>query len=187
MIDHIDNDAKPPTHEAFWPSDIFTQGLGWVILTRLKSNGARAQAGVFLIDVFCLGAKLAFYEDCEAAHYRSRILGNYQAKFPMVATAPACARKLIEQSVQYANALGIQPHPDYRKAVRVFGGVSAEACTQQFTFGKDGKPFYIRGPNETEARARCIVNQLQKVCGTGNFNFAMPLGSAEEINRNWFG
>jgi hypothetical protein len=187
MIDHIDHHVQPPSHEAFWPTDLFTQGLGWVILARFKSGGARVQAGVFLIDVFCLGAKLAFYEDCDAIDYRLRIRDHYQAEFPMVATAPACARKLIEQAVQYASQWGLAPHADYQKATRVFSGVSAESCAQQFTFGHKGKPFYRRGPNTTEAQARRIVEQLERRCGAGNFDYVVALGKAEDILRNYFG
>jgi hypothetical protein len=51
--------APPHTHEAFWPSDLFRQGVGWVIIARFKAKGQRVQAGIFLVDVFCLGAKLA--------------------------------------------------------------------------------------------------------------------------------
>ena len=130
-----------PKHEAFWPSDLFAQGIGWVIVARFKSGGARVEAGIFLIDVQCLGAKLAVYEVCEASDYRRRIRDHYQSRFPMVAVEPACARKLVEQAVQYAKSLGFSPHPDYKHAVRVFGGLRAEACAQEFAFGREGKPF----------------------------------------------
>lgn len=186
MIDYVDHHVQPPTHEAFWPTDLFAAGIGWVIVARLKSSGTRVQAGVFLIDVFCLGAKLACYEDCAAIDYRLRIRDHYLAENPMVATPPACARKLIEQAVQYANRWGLVPHADYRKAARVFGGVAAEACAQEFTFGCKGKPFYRRGPNETEAQARRIVEQLERRCGAGNYDYLVPLGKAEDIGRDYF-
>ncbi len=34
----------------------------------------RVQAGIFLVDVFCLGAKLAHYEDCDGDDYRRAFL-----------------------------------------------------------------------------------------------------------------
>ncbi len=46
----------------------------------------------------------------------------------MTAVEPCCARKLIEQATQYAQGLGFAPHPDYKKAARVFGGLDAEQC-----------------------------------------------------------
>jgi hypothetical protein len=74
---------------------------------------------------------------------------------------PWCARKLIEQATDYARGLGFVPYPDYKKAARVFGGLRAEQCGQHFTFGRQGKPFYCRGPRETEEQARRIVWQLE--------------------------
>jgi hypothetical protein len=170
-------------HEALWPTDLFTQGIGWVIIARFKSGGRRVEVGIFLIDVLCLGAKLAVYEDCDASDYRRRIHDHYQSSFPMVAAEPACARKLLEQAVQYAKRLGFAPHPDYKKAARVFGGLRTEQCAQQFTFGREGKPFYRRGPKETEEQARRIVEHLDRRCGSENYHYEVLLGEAEAITR----
>ena len=184
MTDDLNPQAGRPKHEALWPADLFTQGIGWVIIARFKSGGARVEAGIFLIDVLCLGAKLAVYEVCDASDYRQRIRDHYQSSFPMVAAEPACARKLVEQAVQYARTLGFAPHPDYKKAARVFGGLRAEQCAQQFTFGREGKPFYRRGPRETEEQARHIVEHLDRRCGPGNYDYEVLLGEAEDISRS---
>ena len=182
-MDERKGPARRPTHEALWPSDLFTQGIGWVILARFKAAGRRVETGVFLVDVFCLGAKLAVYEEGDAEDYQRRIRDHYVGRFPMVPLEPDCARKLVEQAVQYAQSLGFAPHPDYKKAARVFGGLRAEPCPQEFTFGHQGKPFYRRGPRETEAQARRIVWQLEQRCGPGNFNYEVMLGTAQQINR----
>jgi hypothetical protein len=67
MTDDLSRRAGQPMHEAFWPTDLFTQGIGWVITARFKSDEARVQASIFLVDVFCLGAKLALYEHLQPA------------------------------------------------------------------------------------------------------------------------
>jgi hypothetical protein len=174
---------QPTTHEALWPVDLFTQGLGWVIIARFKSGGRRAEANVFLLDVFCLGAKLAVYQSGDTEDYRRRIRDHYVARFPMVNTEPACARKRVEQAVEYAKGLGFAPHPDHRQAARVFGGLQVAQCRQEFAFGREGKPFYRRGPHETQAHARGIVWQLQQRCGAGKFDYEVMLGTVEHINR----
>jgi hypothetical protein len=178
MTDDLSRRVGQPTHEALWPADLFTQGIGWVIIARLKSEGARVQAGIFLIDVFCLGAKLAVYEDCDGDDYRRRIRDHYLSSFPMVATEPWCARKLVEQAVQYAQDLWFAP------AARVFGGLRAEQCSQKFTFGHKGKPLYLRGPRETEEQACGIVWHLQQRCGPGNFEYLVMLGEVSDIDRS---
>lgn len=183
MTDDLNRSAPPPTHEALGPPDLFAQGIGWVIVARFRSGGARVQAGVFLIDVFCLGAKLAVEEDCDVTDYRRRIRDHYRSSFPLVATEPGWARKLVEQAVQYAQGLGFEPPADYRKAACVFGGLRSDQCALGFTFGHRGKPFYRRGSRETEAQARRSVWQLQQRCGSGNFDFQVMLGTTEQINQ----
>ncbi len=174
---------QPPKHEALWPTDLFEQGVGWIIVARFKSGGRRVEAGIFLVDVFCRGVKLACYEDCESGDYRERVRKHYLSRFAMVTLEPCCARMLVEQAVQYARALGLPPAADYKKAARVFGGIHAEQCVERFTFGQQGKPFYRRGPHETEAEALRILRQLEQCCGIGNFEYDVMLGEAKDIQR----
>ena len=170
-------------HEAIRPSSLFTDGIGWVVIARFKSRGERVEVGVFLVDVFCLGVKLAVYESTVAADYRIRVRDHYMKEFPMVETSPACARKLVERAVEYARDLGFVPHADYRKAARVFGGLVAGECPDEFTFGHQGKPFYRRGPRETEAEALEIVRHLHRRCGAGNYDYEVLLGNAARVSR----
>ncbi len=143
------------------------------------AGGGRNHPGGWVLP----GVKLVVYELCGVEDYRQRIRDHYCSKFAMTATAPWCVRKLVEQAVQYADGLGLGPHPDYRKPARVFGGVCAGPCDCQFTFGDQGKPFYRRGPSETEERARYIVKHLEQRCGQGNYEYRVLPGEAEAINR----
>jgi hypothetical protein len=171
------------THEAFWPQNLFEKGIGWVVATRFKSGGQRIQSGVFLVNVWCLGVKRAVYDEWTPETYRSHILDHYFSQFPMTEIQPACARKLVEQAVQYALQLGFAPHPDYRKTARVFGGVRVEDCPQQFVFGHQGKPFYIQGPNDSEAQALQIVRQLHQRCGPGHYDYLIEVAGNEKLER----
>ena len=119
--------ADSSTFEALWPSDLFTVGIGWVILARFKPDGRRVEAAVFLVDVFCLGVKLAVFEAGAPADYQQRIRNHYVNKFPMVPAEPCCAGKLLIRAVEYAGKAGFDPHPDYAKAMRPFGGVSSSS------------------------------------------------------------
>jgi len=75
--------SKPPspsrhTHEAFWPTDLFEQGIGWVIVARFRSGGRRIETGVFLLDVACLGVKRACYDDYWTPEtYQTHIVDHY--------------------------------------------------------------------------------------------------------------
>ena len=92
----------------------------------------------------------------------------------MRSIAPACLVKIVQGAVEYAQSLGFQPHPDYRQASTLLAGIDPSTCRERFTFGSDGKPFYIQGPNESPAQAAAIMQRVQAVGG----HFFIPLPGA---------
>jgi hypothetical protein len=89
---------------------------------------------------------------------------------------PACFRMLVEGSVAYAQDLGFSPHPDYALASQIFGDVQVADCSTRFAYGHDGKPFYVSGPNETEAQVKAILDQLRRRVGGGNYDCLVLAG-----------
>jgi len=168
------NEPSKRATEAFISESLFDSGMGYAAISRFKSDG-RVEAGVFLLDIYCLGVKDAFFTQIHQSEYEERFLAKV-FRDGRQAITPPCARKLIEDAVAYARALGLAAHPDYKKAARVLGGISVEDCPRTFTFGKDGKPFYIQGPNDSAAKAQLILNLLRAKCGEGNFDFLMVAG-----------
>lgn len=158
--------------EAFVSSNLFELGMGYVILSRFKSEG-RVESGVFLLDTYCLGAKEAMFVQLNVVEYKNDLLGGFATQAPLDPIEPSCARKLVEGAVRYAAGLGFQPHPDYRKGCRVFGGIDPGACTCQFVFGFKGKPHYVQGPHDSPQRIARILGTLRARCGEGNFTYAI--------------
>jgi len=165
--------------EAFCSAELAEAGIGHVVVSRFRWGGELVEAGVFLLDVYCLGVKSAFFTQVSRGEYRDGLLRRLEDNTPLKPLAPSCARKLVEGAVAYAARLGFAPHPDYRKACRVFGGIKAEECSTEFTYGKDGKPLYWQGPHESEAQARQIMEQLHQRCGEGNYNFVLAWSDEE--------
>jgi hypothetical protein len=167
-------------HVAYYPKELFERGLGQVVVARFKGGGQRVEAGVFLIDAWCLGVKNAFLTELTPATFQTKLLDRMRDECTVVPIEPACARKLIEQAVKYAAGLGFAPPPDFKQAARVFGGIKAADCPQSFTFGKDGKPLYFQGPNESPEQAERILVQLERRSGKGNYHFVVggPLEGA---------
>lgn len=165
--------AQFPVHECLVPDALFDTGVGSVIWARRTPEGMIA-ASAFLVDVFCLGVKDALFDVRSALDYERRLKSRFieiNGLQEFESLHPACVRKLIEGAVRYADTLGFSPHADYRNAKGIFGDVDAQACPTAFAYGQHGKPFYIRGPSESVPQATRIVKQLDRVCGTGNFNF----------------
>ena len=92
--------------------------------------------------------------------------------------APGCLAKIIKGAVAYAQSLGFPPHANFGPASMLLGGIDPSTCPEQFTFGRKGKPMYIRGPSESLARAQEISRQVQDAGG----HFLIG-GTAEEMSQ----
>jgi tetratricopeptide (TPR) repeat protein len=161
--------ARFPTGDCLVPADLFDEGIGTVVMTRLLPHGQVAVAS-FLVDVFCLGVKDVLYRvvsPAEYGHYREQI----ETQTPLEAVHPSCLRKLVEGAVRYAQDLGFSPHADYARAAQLFGDIDAAACPIRYTYGKDGQPFYISGPYDSAARSRKIIDTLARRLGPTGFHY----------------
>lgn len=160
-----------PIHECLVSKELFNLGMGPVFLSRKMSSGEIVQ-GVFLLDVYCLGVKNAMFSVMSEPEYQEMVaIQPHYADTEAI--HPACARKLVEQSVEYAASLGFKPHKDFAVARKVFADLDPDACPRTFEFGKDGRPFFIAGPEDSPTRCRRILATLTKNVGKGNFDFMM--------------
>jgi hypothetical protein len=156
-----------------WMHDVlFEIGYGVVILTREAAGGELAMAS-FLVDVYCLGVKDAFFRTI-APWDLEEYLEQLGGADPLAAVDPSYARKLLGDAVRYAAGLGLKPHPDLAAVEALFGDVRADACDVTFAFGHEGKPFYVPGPSESPAQVRVRLAHLRRQLGDGGFEFMLP-------------
>ncbi len=186
VVTPIQNPQRRPT-EAFRFARLFDLGIGNVIVTRFKADG-RTESGVFLIDVFCLGVKDAFFAEFNSHQvYHDRLIGRIQEESELIPMAAAAARKLVEGAVAWAAQLGFAPAPDYRRAARVFGGLSAAEHQEEFVFGDQGKPLFAAGPNDGPERCRKILAALHRRCGPDGYHYILPVDVANLlVDEPWF-
>ncbi|MGB7593481.1 MAG: hypothetical protein WCD04_02440 [Terriglobia bacterium] len=161
--------ATAPIHEALVPAKLFELGVGNLLFSRSLPDG-RIALGAFLLDIFCLGVKNAFFSIVARDEYAQR-LRSWSAAESLQPMQPACFRKLVEGGVAYAHELGFNPHVDYDAARQIFGDVQATSCPTHFGYGHDGKPFYVSGPHETPTQVQAILEQLERRLGPGNFDY----------------
>jgi hypothetical protein len=149
-----------PVVAALGAAEIWEQGLGTLAIARQESEG-RLVFAVFLVDVYCLGVKNAFWRAGTRREFDEIVkqMGRTQA---LCAIAPASLVKIVTGAVEFAKSYGFRPHPDYRRASMLLEGIDPSTCTEQFTFGKGGEPFYIQGPNESIAEARAIMQRISE-------------------------
>ena len=152
-------------------SNIFNIGIGYALLSRRLSPD-RIAVSTFMVDVYCLGVKNAFYRELSHDQFYDLVHG-LNTSSGLVDVEPEYACKLVSEAVDYAENFGFAPHEDYPVAAALFGDIDATLCTDEFVFGKDGKPFYIAGPRDTPAKIRTIMKKLTDNLGEENFEFIL--------------
>jgi hypothetical protein len=166
--------SKDPTvrlqHAERWPvvravasAELWDQGIGSLVIARQESDGWLV-FGVFLVDVYCLGVKNAFWKAGSRADL-DELIQRVEESQRTVPIEPACLVKIVTGAVEYARSFGFSPHPDYRHASLLLEGIDPSTCAKEFAFGKDGKPYYIQGPNESFARAEAIMHSVTAAGG----------------------
>jgi len=171
---------RAPIHAAYVSDAIVSQGIGYVIVARKLPSGQIA-AGVFLVDAYCLGVKDAFLMVQSPLEFKDTIKTRFLEN-GLKEVEPSHARKLTEDAISYARDLGFEPHADYRDASVVLGNIDPTECTEVFTLGRDGKPLYISGPNDSENRIRQITTQLKKRCGPDGSHYLVGLRDPSEAD-----
>lgn len=178
--------SAAPILDCYIGRGLWRQGMANVLLSRRLASG-RIVMGVFLVDAYCTGIKDAFARFVGPSEYEEALRG-FRERDPLVASRPECLRKLVEGAEAYAGNLGIGPHPDYEAAKRIFGDIRAEDCSEEFAYGKDGKPWYFTGPSDDENRRRFVLARLRERLGPDGFSFVDLAGSiseAEAEQDNW--
>jgi len=168
-----------PIKDCLIRKNIFSEGIGTAIVSREMPN-SRLGVGVFLLDVWCLGVKNTYFSVLSEDEYTDRIK-EISVHEILENIHPSCARKLIEQCINYSHGLGFKPHKDFKISRQLLIDIDPTVCPIQYTFGKDGKPFYISGPNENLNQSKKIINLLLQHCGEGNFEYLMSAFEETEI------
>ncbi len=154
---------KWPVIQALVGDKLWKDGIGHLLIARRDSEGALVFA-VFLVDVYCLGVKDAFWRAGTAAEIED-VIGRMERFEKMCPASPACLSRIVKGAVEYAQSFGFPPHPDYRHASMLLDGIDPSSCPNEFKFGRDGQPFYIQGPNESPAQAAAIAQRVHAARG----------------------
>ncbi|MFA5262509.1 MAG: UPF0149 family protein [Opitutaceae bacterium] len=165
--------------EAWIASGWSEQGIANVIVSRTRSDGC-VDAGFFLVDAWCLGIKDAFLFENAPPSMLQEVLDEQIPATTRERIHPACAKRLIDGAIAYADKLGFLPCKDFKKARKALSGLDASSCDQTFTFGKNGKPCFVAGPNDTQERIDKILRVLTARLGPDGFTYIVPESGEED-------
>lgn len=182
-VDHIGSQvalraaAGWPLHECLISRDWKREGeLVQILVSRQSPSGSLA-AGVFLVDLGCLGVKSAFAKVFRSFTEYEMLRQRLMSTQPLVHADLNLAAKIIREALAYARKLGFDPDPDYREASLFLASADTDACDAQIPLGKDGEPFFVAGPHDNAKR---IMAQLSRTVGLGNFHYLVPISAPEE-------
>lgn len=165
----LEDIGKYPIFQCMIPQALFVNGFGTTLIVRKLSDN-EVIVGGFWLDVYCMGVRAAFLRAMQMDEYNSTISSLHQNENFGLAE-PSLVRALVEQSVEYAQNLGLKPHDDYEEARYIFGDIDPKECTDTFTFGKNGKPHFVAGPDDAPKRCERIVERLKEKLGPDGFTY----------------
>lgn len=164
--------AASPVERCLRLTDIEAAGIGHVILAKRLPSGLLG-CGFFLVDLLCLGVKDVFYREIAPSELDERIEGFAAAGQSMVPIDPASAKALVLGAAAFAASCGMDPAKDYRSVVKLFDGIDAAAATEHFAFGRNGKPVYMPGPNDSASKMRDVERRLVRARGQDGWDVAV--------------
>lgn len=148
-------------------------GLVEIVLARQQPDGDIC-FGVYLVDKLCLGLKNTFANaNFSRSRYQDEILGRISSRSKLEDCPLELAHQMIYQSIDYAAQFGFEPNKDFALSQFLLLPRGELEEPYHLTFGRNGKPLYISGPNDNPQR---IVRQLEKTAGPGNYDYVAMLG-----------
>jgi hypothetical protein len=155
------------------PENLWDLGLGNLLIARRTPDGQLACAN-FLVDVFCLGVKDATWLIVGPGQF-NEIRGRLNERGRFKEVTPEHFAKLVYCAADFGQSLGFPPHRDFRHAQKLLAGIDPSQCPDDFEFGQEGRPVYIRGPFESMDDARIIAARVRAIGG----DYVVPLRPSE--------
>ncbi len=166
-----------PSDIVSFKKSLFDVGMGTLILAR-GATLSNFSVGVFLLDVYCLGIKDVFFRSLDAGDFEAMI-EEHDAIRRLVDINPCDGRALLGDLAAWSRSIGFAPHRDFAAVEQLFGDVSADDSTATFTFGRDGKPFYLPGLSEPPTLVHARFARLQRYLDTEKIE-SLPTGEADD-------
>jgi len=141
-------------------------GLANILLARERPDGNILFAA-YLVDIFCLGLKDTFWNpNISRKTYEEELKPSIYGEEPIECDI-SLAHQIIYGAIEYASKIGFKPHKNFRITKYILGR-KKEDTEIKIEFGKNGRPFYISGPNDNVEE---ILVKLRKNVGEGNFDY----------------
>ncbi|WDZ98650.1 hypothetical protein [Mucilaginibacter sp. SJ] len=155
-----------PVFECLINDDWETSGLCNVVVARQHKNG-NITAGIYLVDMFCLGIKGAQYEfNLYQDDYE-----DLKNRFNWERCDYVLAHNIIFGAIAYAEDYGFKPHKEFETEQYILEEDDEAIELMELDFGLNGKPHYVSGPYDDAVKVNNIIATLERTAGEGNFTY----------------
>lgn len=137
------------------------RGLAQVLVVRQMHNLKYLYA-LYLVDIFCLGVKNTFYEINIKQDGVNALISRLSmgTEVDLIKISYQDCRSLVLGAVDFAAQLGFKPNRDWADSKHVIE--SELPYEHKFQFGRDGKPFYVEGPDDNIPQILSTLKPLIK-------------------------
>ena len=139
------------------------EGICSIFILREQPSGTYI-LGIFLVDLFCLGVKDAFYRFGITRDDFAEYLEHYNSNgATLEETSPEYAHGIIKSSLEYAAKFGIQPHKGFKLAQYILNDMKTV---------KKANIRHPKVPKYLTLRASynpLVIAALNKSVGAGNY------------------
>lgn len=154
-----------PIFECFVSDDWEDAGICNISIARKHITG-NVTVGMYLVDLYCLGLKDTHYEfNISPDDYEYLNDGN----FGLIKCDYTLVHNIIHGAIAFANDYGFEPHKDFVVTQFILEEDDEQVELVDLEFGFDGKPCFIPGPDDDEAKIKKIRAKLERTAGPGNF------------------
>ncbi|MCK9269425.1 MAG: plasmid pRiA4b ORF-3 family protein [Bacteroidales bacterium] len=166
-----------------WISDEWEDtGTAYIVVSRRHPNG-NITAGVFLVDLLCLGVKQAqILYDTTADEFEG-ILKMMQDDVELEKADCQLVHEIIYSGLEYAKKFGFEPHEEFELARCLLEEDNPKKRRYDIECGVDGKPMFVPTEHESDERAAEILVQLEKTAGPGNYFHPDNVPGLDELEK----
>ncbi|MFV0470486.1 MAG: hypothetical protein ACK5L7_00425 [Paludibacteraceae bacterium] len=172
-----------PIYECLINPEWEESGTASIVVTRRHASGA-ITCGVYLVDLLCFGVKdTLYFFNITIDEYKSRL--ESMDLHDLENVDYNIVHNIIYTASEFANELQFKPHKDFTATTRYM----LEEDTDEIEFiditcGHDGKPVFIKTDIYTNAEANRVINQLNLVVGSGNYEVIIDNEFLEDEDTN---
>ncbi len=137
-----------PFYECFINNVWKENGLATITISKKMPSGNFIIA-FYLVDIFCLGVKSTFYNlNLDSIEYRGFVERLEDNPEGIQVCDISLAHNIIYGAIDFAEEHGYKPHKDFSVTKYLLDPDLITDGIDEIEFGRDGKPFYIAGPDD---------------------------------------